>query len=78
MASILVEVSSKILLVPRWLNNAFFDKDSSTITCFCEAAAGWLVDEAATAMVELADNQVLMIMANEDTDAEIARALKRR
>ena len=41
-------------------------------------AAGWLVDEAATAMVELADNQVLMIMANEDTDAEIARALKRR
>lgn len=41
-------------------------------------AAGWLIAEAATAMVELADNQVLMIMANEDTDAEIARALKRR
>lgn len=41
-------------------------------------AAGWLIAEAATAMVELADNQMLMIMANEDTDAEIARALKRR
>jgi CDP-diacylglycerol pyrophosphatase len=41
-------------------------------------AAGWALDEAATAMVELADNQVLMIMANTDTDDEIARAVKGR
>ena len=41
-------------------------------------AAGWALDEAATAMVELADNQVLMIMANAETDEEIARAIKGR
>ncbi|KQY20802.1 hypothetical protein [Rhizobium sp. Root483D2] len=41
-------------------------------------AAGWALDEAATAMVELADNQVLMIMANAETDDEIARTIKSR
>lgn len=41
-------------------------------------AAGWALDEAATAMVELADNQVLMIMADTETGDEIARAVKGR
>lgn len=40
-------------------------------------AAGWSIDEAATAIVELADNQVLMIMSNDETNSEIAQALKR-
>lgn len=40
-------------------------------------AAGWSIEEAATALVDLADNNVLSIMANVETDAAIGRALKR-
>jgi len=44
---------------------------------YAAVSAGWDIDEAATALVEVADNQVLMLIENAKTDAKIQQVLRR-
>ena len=39
--------------------------------------AGWSAEEAVAALIDLADNHVLGLKANEDTDRQIREALER-